>query len=496
MKIYYNIATQNRCDKFGIVLVGNAPLICFKQQPEWTLNLLNDNGVPFDLTGIESFRAAVDVDFTHTTAPVIRSLDQDIDHSQKSRGILKISLNANTVNFQQAVDGALNKKAYFELWGLDQNAKTKLYVMFEIRLSSVIDPDGGELPEEVPSDYMTTTRAQAILRAADEHQFTRDPDDENAAHIGQTEDDTYFRYRNSAAQSEWSPWIKLPVGVQGPAGADGKDGQNGQNGTDGKDGQNGANGITPHIGENGNWFLAEQDTGVAAAGSDGKDGQNGQNGANGKDGITPHIGDNGNWYLADHDTGVAANAEAMFMNGIPPFEFTNADLSNGILSKTFAEMGVSSRNLVAVNIISGEGVIMDGDVRLAMIWTDTGLKVDFTQFGTISGTWKLVFAGGSTITGGGDGSGNGYVRTIITADSNAMSGYWYICTNALTLTLPAGNVGDYVRISTNYQTDHVLVIPASGKTIDGDVEGFTLDKTSGTVEFFWTGVEWTVIEAK
>ena len=457
MKIYYNIATQNRCDKFGIVLVGNAPLICFKQQPEWTLNLLNDNGVPFDLTGIESFRAAVDVDFTHTTAPVIRSLDQDIDHSQKSRGILKISLNANTVNFQQAVDGALNKKAYFELWGVDQNAKTKLYVMFEIRLSSVIDPDGGELPEEVPSDYMTTTRAQAILRAADEHQFTRDPDDENAAHIGQTEDDTYFRYRNSAAQSEWSPWIKLPAGTRGPAGAAGKDGRDGD---------------------------------------DGMPGVNGKDGANGRDGITPHIGENGNWFLDEQDTGVLANAEAMFVNGIPPFEFTNADLFNGILFKTFAEMGVSSRNLVAVNIISGDGVIMDGDVRLAMIWTGSGLKVDFTQFGAISGTWKLVFAGGSTVPDGGSGSGDGYIRTLISANTEAHCGYWYICSNAVTVTLPGGNIGDYVRISTNYQTENVVVIPSNGESIDGDAEGFTLDKTSGTVEFFWDGIGWTVIEAK
>ena len=457
MNIYYNIKSQTRCNEQGIRLSGEFPAICFKQQPEWTLNLLDDNGMPYDLTGIESFRAAVDVDFSHSTAPVIRSLDQDIDHTQKSSGILKISLNANTVNFQQAVDGALNKKAYFELWGVDQNAKTKLYVMFEIRLSSVIDPDGGELPEEVPSDYMTVTKAQAILRAADEHQFTHDPADENAAHSGQMEDDTYFRYRNSAAQSEWSPWIKLPAGTRGPAGAAGKDGRDGD---------------------------------------DGMPGVNGKDGANGRDGITPHIGENGNWFLDEQDTGVLANAEAMFVNGIPPFEFTNADLFNGILFKTFAEMGVSSRNLVAVNIISGDGVIMDGDVRLAMIWTGSGLKVDFTQFGAISGTWKLVFAGGSTVPDGGSGSGDGYIRTLISANTEAHCGYWYICSNAVTVTLPGGNIGDYVRISTNYQTENVVVIPSNGESIDGDAEGFTLDKTSGTVEFFWDGIGWTVIEAK
>lgn len=57
------------------------------------------------------------------------------------------------------------------------------------------------------------------------------------------------------------------------------------NGADGQDG------VTPHIGENGNWFIGEHDTGVKATGNDG---------------ITPHIGANGNWYVGSADTGVPA----------------------------------------------------------------------------------------------------------------------------------------------------------------------------------------------
>ena len=40
-----------------------------------------------------------------------------------------------------------------------------------------------------------------------------------------------------------------------------------------------------------------------ANGQDGQDGADGANGADGEDGITPHIGDNGNWFLGDEDTG-------------------------------------------------------------------------------------------------------------------------------------------------------------------------------------------------
>jgi len=57
--------------------------------------------------------------------------------------------------------------------------------------------------------------------------------------------------------------------------------QRGPKGTDGTDGQDG---VTPHIGENGNWFLGTEDTGTPArgpAGQDGTDGTDGQDGADG-----------------------------------------------------------------------------------------------------------------------------------------------------------------------------------------------------------------------
>lgn len=75
-------------------------------------------------------------------------------------------------------------------------------------------------------------------------------------------------------------------GADGRDGKDGKDGINGQDGRDGADGQNGSDGKdgkTPFIGENGNWWFGEIDTGIKAAGTDGKDGINGINGTNGKE---------------------------------------------------------------------------------------------------------------------------------------------------------------------------------------------------------------------
>ena len=48
----------------------------------------------------------------------------------------------------------------------------------------------------------------------------------------------------------------------------GKDGANGMDGENGKDGADGKDGLTPFIGENGNWWIGETDTGVKAAADD------------------------------------------------------------------------------------------------------------------------------------------------------------------------------------------------------------------------------------
>lgn len=57
------------------------------------------------------------------------------------------------------------------------------------------------------------------------------------------------------------------TGPQGPAGADGEPGKDGANGTDG------TNGITPTIGDNGNWYLGETDTGKPSRGEKGEPGK-------------------------------------------------------------------------------------------------------------------------------------------------------------------------------------------------------------------------------
>ena len=76
-------------------------------------------------------------------------------------------------------------------------------------------------------------------------------------------------------------WLNL-YDLSALKGLDGKDGKDGKDGINGKDGADGKNGKAPFIGENGNWWICEIDTGIKVAGTDGKDGINGIDGADGK----------------------------------------------------------------------------------------------------------------------------------------------------------------------------------------------------------------------
>ncbi len=70
-------------------------------------------------------------------------------------------------------------------------------------------------------------------------------------------------------------------------------------------GASGEDGQTPHVGDNGNWFIGNEDTGIGARGRDGQNGADGKDGKDGRDAVPPTvtIGDNGNWFVDGVDTG-------------------------------------------------------------------------------------------------------------------------------------------------------------------------------------------------
>ena len=90
--------------------------------------------------------------------------------------------------------------------------------------------------------------------------------------------------------------LNVKNGSKGSAGADGRDGAPG---TPGKDGHSPVVTAT----KSGKTTTISVDGAAIATVEDGADGKPGAAGASGADGITPHIGDNGNWYIGSEDTG-------------------------------------------------------------------------------------------------------------------------------------------------------------------------------------------------
>lgn len=218
MKIYYDLEKEWRCGSNGVRLNGNTPVLRYKEKPVWTFCFLK-NGSPCgtaDFGGAVSFRAAVDVDLNTETEVICRTTDESIRRTDLSHGELVVPLNANTNGFRSASDGQESRKAFFELWGFDSNTDPVFYVRFEIRISGVVDPEGGVAPESILPDTITRSEVMACLRAPDERQYTSDPSDPSAAHSSQTGSDTHTRRRNSAAAGDWGPWEAL---IQGPQGA-------------------------------------------------------------------------------------------------------------------------------------------------------------------------------------------------------------------------------------------------------------------------------------
>ena len=143
-------------------------------------------------------------------------------------------------------------------------------------------------------------------------------------------DDLYIRWRY--AGGEWQNLVAL-ADISGPAGQNGKTPEFRVNEAmlqwryvgdevwlnlydlstlKGRDGEAGQDGNTPFIGENGNWWIGDTDTGVKATGEKGEKGdtgEKGETGASGKDGNTPFIGENGNWWIGGTDTGAKAAGE-------------------------------------------------------------------------------------------------------------------------------------------------------------------------------------------
>lgn len=199
------------------------------------------------------------------------------------------------------------------------------------------------------------------------------------------------------------------TGPAGPTGAPGKDGTKGDPGEPGKDGHSPVvtatkSGKATTISVDGTSIATVEDGADGAPGKDGADGSNGKDGkdgapgAKGADGITPHIGDNGNWYLGATDTGKPSRGAtgAKGDAGAPgktPIKgtdyFTQTDKQE-IAEDAAALVDLSGKQnkITAAGILKGDGA---GGVEAATPGTDYLAEAPVTSVNGATGDVKGTF---------------------------------------------------------------------------------------------------------
>ena len=123
------------------------------------------------------------------------------------------------------------------------------------------------------------------------------------------------------------------TGASGQNGKDGTNGTNGANGSDGKDGKDGIGIAKAEINADGELVITYTDGKVVNLGK--------VVGADGKDGLTPFIGENGNWWIGEKDTGVKAVADVAVPAGF-------GNISEGNISEP-----ASSPALIVIGSVAG-----------------------------------------------------------------------------------------------------------------------------------------------
>lgn len=175
-----------------------------------------------------------------------------------------------------------------------------------------------------------------------------------------------------------------PEGTQGPQGVPGKDGINGVDGV----------GISTIISGQPTIEADKTITPVTVQKTDGSsesfnveakngiNGQDGKDGVNGQDGLTPTIGDNGNWYLGDTDTGKPSRGEVGPSPDLSDYVKNTdyASYSKGGVIKTDAySVETDSNGFLRGKILTKEQFVATGNSDIISKGTMENIKDDYVE---------------------------------------------------------------------------------------------------------------------
>lgn len=204
-------------------------------------------------------------------------------------------------------------------------------------------------------------------------------------------------------------WVSMNVKATGEDGKDGVDGKDGIDGKDGKDGIDGKDGVNGKDGING---TNGKDGADGKDGKDGANGNNGTNGTNGSNGVTPTIGEDGYWYIGEENTGIyAGTTETVDVT----FKGLGSDNTFTVTKGSLVNYYVPT-NPVAdfVNWYADEACTVGFDFNTPITENTTIYsKWEYEeQFKTVAALTKSVDFGSANVLGTGNCFSSVYVRVL------------------------------------------------------------------------------------
>lgn len=127
-----------------------------------TLTLLNSSGTAYDVTGITGWVMQVAQDFLLRT-PVLAESETILS----STNVLPVTLNANTTELRDFMDGKTLSQVFASLIGLDSSGVAVRTITFRIAvLNSTYDPEAEPTPVQA-SQFYTTAQVDVKFAAID-----------------------------------------------------------------------------------------------------------------------------------------------------------------------------------------------------------------------------------------------------------------------------------------------------------------------------------------
>lgn len=211
--IFINFNNGDVIDSEGAFLMSN-PSIGYQSYPKWELRFVkvNEDGSlgSVDMSPAVSWHAAVDTDFDSSSSPMVRTLDNEIDSSGASSGVIVVGLDAGTQGFYDKVNGRESVNAFFEIRGNDSTDRVIYDYRFRVNALGAVDPQGGD-PLPIVSGGVTVNDVYALLRAAPERRWSEDGVN---WHPAQAANDRWYQTRYDS-EGEWSEAIELANGRDG-----------------------------------------------------------------------------------------------------------------------------------------------------------------------------------------------------------------------------------------------------------------------------------------